>query len=45
MKAFKNNKTTRKNFLTYGLVVLAYVILQAMQGSLSSSLKGILVPI
>ena len=45
MKAFKNNKTTRKNFLTYGLVVLAYVILQAMQGSLSSSLKGMLVPI
>ena len=45
MKAFKNSKTTRKNFLTYGLVVLAYVILQAMQGSLSSSLKGMLVPI
>ena len=41
----KLNKTTRKNFLTYGLVILAYVILQAMRGSLSSSLKGMLVPI
>ena len=41
----KLNKTTRKNFLTYGLVILAYVILQVMRGSLSSSLKGMLVPI
>jgi branched-chain amino acid transport system permease protein len=41
----KLNKTTRKNYLTYALVILAYVILQAMSGSLSSSLKGMLVPI
>ena len=41
----KLNKTTRKNFLTYGLVILAYVALQLMRGSISSSLKGMLVPI
>jgi len=41
----KFNKTTRKNFLTYGLVILAYVALQLMRGSISSSLKGMLVPI
>ena len=45
MKSLKTNKTTRKNFLTYALVILAYAILQAMHGSLSSSLKGMLVPI
>ena len=39
------SKTSRRNYLTYGLVILAFVILQAMSGSLSSSLKGMLVPI
>ena len=40
-------KYTRSSFLTYGLVIAAYVILQAMvlTGSISSSLKGMLVPI
>ena len=37
--------TNRRNYLTYALVILAYVILQATQGTLSSSLKGMLVPI
>ncbi|MDY3281878.1 branched-chain amino acid ABC transporter permease [Dysosmobacter sp.] len=37
--------TNRRNYLTYALVILAYVILQAAQGALSSSLKGMLVPI
>ena len=43
----KLNKTTRKNFLTYGFVIVAYVILQSMSsaGHMSSSLKGMLVPI
>ena len=47
MKLSKLNKTTRKNFLTYGLVIIAFVILQAMiaGGSITSSLKGMLVPI
>ncbi len=40
-----NNKTFRRNALTYALVAAAYVVLQMMQGSLSSSLKGMLVPI
>ena len=41
----KMSKTSRRNYLTYGVVVLAFLILQAMNGSLSSSLKGMLVPI
>jgi branched-chain amino acid transport system permease protein len=45
MKKLNLNKTARKNYLTYGLVILAYLILQLMSGSLSSSLKGMLVPI
>lgn len=39
------SKTSRRNYLTYGVVILAYIILQALNGSLSSSLKGMLVPI
>ncbi len=40
-------KTSRTNYLTYLLVIVAYVILQTMSngGMLSSSLKGQLVPI
>ena len=47
MKVLKLNKTTRRNYLTYALVILAYAILQILgsTGSLSSSLKGMLVPI
>ena len=47
MKSLKLNKTTRWNYLTYLLVILAYVILQALgsAGAISSSLKGMLVPI
>ena len=37
----------RRNYLTYGFVILAYAVLQSMvaAGSISSSLKGMLVPI
>jgi branched-chain amino acid transport system permease protein len=47
MKSVRLNKTTRKNYLTYGLVIVAYVILQLMSssGAISSTLKGMLVPI
>ena len=47
MKSLKLNKTARWNYLTYLLVILAYVILQVLgsTGSISSSLKGMLVPI
>ena len=46
-KLKRMNHTSRTNFLTYGLVILAYVILQAMLsgGMLTSSLRGQLVPI
>lgn len=41
------NKTTRSNMVTYLMVILAFVIVQGMiaTGSISSSLKGQLVPI
>ena len=47
MKSLKLNKTTRWNYLTYLLVILAYVILQVLgsAGAISSSLKGMLVPL
>lgn len=48
MNKIKNlSKTSRKNFITYSFVILAYVILQSMitGGSMTSTLKGMLVPI
>ena len=41
------SKTSRRNFLTYGVVIAAYVIVQLLiaGGHISSSLKGMLVPI
>ena len=41
------NKTTRSNFITYAMVIVAFVVVQAMAstGGISSSLKGRLVPI
>ena len=43
----KVNKATRKNFLTYALVIAAYGVLQSMvsSGSISFAMKGMLVPI
>jgi len=43
----KLTKTSRRNFLTYGVVIAAYVIIQLLVagGHISSSLKGMLVPI
>ena len=47
MKKLNLSKTSRTNFLTYGMVIVLYVVLQVMAngGMLSSSLKGQLVPI
>lgn len=47
MKKILQNKATRSNFITYGGVILAFVLLQGLSaaGALSSSLKGQLVPI
>ena len=41
------SKSTRSNFITYAIVIIAYVILQFMmsQGMISSSLGGQMVPI
>lgn len=41
------NRTTRSNFITFGIVIVAYVIMQSLKsgGLLSSSLSGQLVPI
>ena len=41
------NKSTRSNFITYAMVIVAFVVVQAMAstGGISSSLKGQLVPI
>ena len=43
----KMSKSTRSNFITYAMVIIAYVILQFMmsQGMISSSLGGQMVPI
>ena len=47
MKTMKGSKTSRKNFLTYALVLLAFVVLQSLSaaGATSSMLRGLLVPI
>ena len=39
------NNTTRKNYLTYGLVIVAFVIIQIFMGAIPATLKGMLVPI
>ena len=47
-KSFKNmRKSTRRSFITYGFVIIAFIILQIMNGMgmLSFSLQGMLVPI
>ncbi|MCI8623219.1 MAG: branched-chain amino acid ABC transporter permease [Provencibacterium sp.] len=47
MKKLHLNKTSRVNFATYGMVILAFAVLQVMgnAGMLSSTVKGQLVPI
>lgn len=43
----KLSKTTRSNFITYGIVVAAFIVMQILssEGKLSSSLTGQLIPI
>ena len=43
----KLNKTTRSNMITYGIVIVAFVIMQLLVsgGKLSNSLSGLLVPL
>ena len=45
MKKLNMNKTTRQNYLTYGLVIVAFVIIQIFMGAIPATLKGMLVPI
>ncbi len=47
MKKIRISKSSRTNFLTYGMVIAAYILLQIMSnsGAISSTLKGQLVPI
>ena len=47
MKKLKSNKTLRSNLITFGMVILAYVIMEILMaaGLLSNLLKGMLVPL
>ena len=47
MSKLNLTKVSRRNFVTYGVVILAFVILQGLSaaGAMSSMLKGLLVPI
>ena len=41
------NKTWKENAVTYGIVIIAYIIIQIMvqTGNISSLMKGLLVPV
>lgn len=47
MKKFSLNKNLRDNLITYGMVILAYVIVQVFNsaGRISSLMQGLLVPL
>lgn len=47
MKTIKLSKNTKQNFITYGIVIFAYLIMQMYinSGSISSLMKGLLVPL
>ena len=47
MKKIWNNPTSRNNLLTYGVVTVAFIIMQTMSGlgMLGSAMKGYLVPV
>lgn len=48
MKRLKNlSKTTKNNFITYAMIVAAYILVQILiqTGSLSSQMQGLLVPL
>lgn len=48
MKRLKNlSKTTKSNFITYAMIVAAYILVQILiqTGSLSSQMQGLLVPL
>ena len=47
MKKFKVSKSLKDNLLTYGMVILAYLIMQMLigTGNVSSLMQGLLVPL
>ncbi len=47
MKTKKISKTSKSNFITYGIVIACFVLVQVMQmtGNLSSLMSGLLVPL
>ncbi|MFI3170772.1 MAG: branched-chain amino acid ABC transporter permease [Eubacteriales bacterium] len=47
MKTKKLSKTSKSNFITYGIVIVCFVLVQIMQstGSLTSLMSGLLVPL
>ena len=47
MKKLKLNKNIKDNFITYGIIIIAYVIMQIMikTGHVSSLMQGLLVPL
>lgn len=47
MKTRKLSKTTKSNFITYGIVVACFILVQVLQmtGNLSSLMSGLLVPL
>ena len=47
MKKLKINKTAKSNFITYGIVIAAFIIVQILvsAGQVSSLMKGLLVPL
>ena len=47
MKKILQNKNTRRNLLTYLLVVIGFVVMQSLSatGKLSSAMRGQLIPI
>ena len=48
MKKIKNmNKNTKNNLITYGIVIVAFIVMQTLisTGSVSSLLEGLMVPL
>ena len=47
IKKFCLDKSTKGNFITYGIVILAFIIVQIMvnTGNISSLMQGLLVPL
>lgn len=47
MKKAKISKQTRSNIITYGIVIIAYIVVQTMinNGSISSHMEGLMIPL